>query len=453
MSRRALLLASRAIGAICALVALARPASAQEAHQDIAIQSFDPDQATLPISGVEGPGVKIGEGTVVHPVLGVETGVVSNVFYEAVDPKLAGVLRLLAQVGAGTLSTPRLAPVDETSDDKSARPGELVYRASLRLSYDLLMSDHRGVEDTGGLGVGGGIRGVIDPMGTWSFGFEEDFARIIRAANFETDVNTNRIINQLQLNALFRPPGRSLSAFLYYQNTIDVFERSEQRFANRFMHRLGLRPMWQWLPKTQVYVDASIGSISGLGDDAENAKVASTPLVAVAGISTLLVPRITVNLQAGYTNGFYETGPSFQSALVSAQVGYRYSPFGRAGVTYDLTYQDSINANYYRDHIVRAWVRQMFVPFVVMVQPELHFRKYDGITIVDGPPVRNDVIFAVVGGIHYNFRNSIAASLDYRFTTVQTGYRYMTDGIGDEPVIDDPSFTRHQLMIGARMAL
>jgi hypothetical protein len=45
---------------------------------------------------VEGPGVKVGEATVLHPRVGVEAGLISNVFYEEVSEKLAPVLRLLA---------------------------------------------------------------------------------------------------------------------------------------------------------------------------------------------------------------------------------------------------------------------------------------------------------------------------------------------------------------------
>src|SRR5687768_10064998 len=50
-------------------------------------------------SVVEGPGYPLGEGTVVHPIIGAELGVVDNVFYEerASDPAFAGLLRLVAE--------------------------------------------------------------------------------------------------------------------------------------------------------------------------------------------------------------------------------------------------------------------------------------------------------------------------------------------------------------------
>lgn len=429
---------------LLAALLLGSPARAQVSPNDITIASFDPENAVAPVSTVEGPGIKVGEGTVLYPAFGLETGVVSNVFYEDTGIRNAGLLRLLAQIGTGSMSNLRLEPASD-GDGGRAQPS-FEYRAALRASYDFVLSSDNTVSDTGGLGLGLTLRGAANPAGPWTFGFENDFVRLIRAANFETDANTNRDINELGLKLLYHPPGRSLAGYLYYNNTIDIFERSEQSFADRFQNRFGIHPMWRWLPQTQVYADVSWGIYTGLGSS--SMKVTSYPLTTVAGIGTLITTKTTLNFQAGYTNGFYSSGPSYSALTLGAAAGYRYSPLGRVALTYDLRYDDSVNANYYRDHIVRLWVQQLFAPFVLMVQPEIHFREYNGITIVSGPPVRNDIIVAVVGGINYNFRNWLAATLNYRFSTVQTDYLYMTDGVNE-----DPSFVRHELLLGARMAL
>src|SRR5262249_28429100 len=162
--------------------------------------------------------------------------------------------------------------------------------------------------------------------------------------------------------------------------------RSQQQFADRMMNQVGIHPTWRWLPQTQLYLDISGAVRTGLGN--ASMKVTSYPLVAVAGIATLLTPKITFNAQAGYTRGWYSSGPSFSAPAIDAFVAYRYSPLGRLGISYDLQYVDSINANYYRDHILRAFVHQSMAPLVLLVQPELHFREYNGITLVAGPPVR-----------------------------------------------------------------
>jgi hypothetical protein len=425
------------------LLCLEATASAQSA--DLSLSSFDPENGTAPIDMVEGSGIKVGEGTTLHPVFGAQTGVLSNVFYEEQDTNAAGVLRLMAQIGAGSMSGLRLVPAEVVPGANEETKGSFEYRAELRVAYDFLLSSNDSVWGAGGLGLGATFRGMTNPRGPVSFGFNENFTRLIRAANFETDANTNRDINTLSLNLLYHPQYRSIAANLYYHNTLDIFERSEQSFADRQMHRVGLRPMWRWLPETVLFADFSWGVTTGLGGDAM--KVTSYPLQAIAGVATLFGPKMSFNLQGGYVNGFYSDGPSYSSVTVSTQLGYRYSPLGRVTLAYDLLYQDSVNANYYRDHVIRLNVQQLFAPFVFVAQPEIHFRHYEGITLVDGPPTRDDTIVSVIAGLHYNFRNSLAATLDYHFSLVSTDYRYMVD-----MMVDDPGFARHQLLAGVRWA-
>jgi opacity protein-like surface antigen len=337
-----------------------------------------------------------------------------------------------------------------TVEDSEAPAASLEYRANLRVSYDLMLSSNDTVSDVGGLGIGASLHGLTNPQGTWSFGFDDDFTRLIRAANYETSSNVNRNLNTLRLLALYHPRGRSLGGFLYYQNTVDIFERDQ--LPDRMSNRLGVRPQWRWLPNTQIYADLSWGVNNAIDNGDQVNKVTSYPLSLRAGLATLLSLKTTFNIDAGYTNGFYSSGPSYSAPVIGFTLGHRYSPLGRASVGYTYTNEDSVNANYYSDHVIRASFQQLLVPFVVMLQPEVHFRTYSGINTavpgLMGPDSRNDLIFALVGGMHYNFRNWFAATANYRFSTVQTNYMYMGSG-----GVDDPSFARHELLFGVRAAL
>jgi hypothetical protein len=442
---------TRLLVALSVLLSLEAVAAAQATADSISISSFNPDDAVAETTVVEGPGVKIGEGTVLHPVFGIETGFVSNVFYQDTNTQPSGVLRLIAQVGAASLSTARLAPMAAPdADDPQENHGSVQYRANLRLSYDQMLSGNEIVRSTGGLGVGAALHGLVNSDGRWAFGFDEDFHRLIRATNFETDANTNRDINDLRLLMLYRPRGSAVSGYLYYMNRLDLFERTEQSFASRMSNRGGVRPTWRFLPQTLAYLDLSFGITQAI--DTSSMKPTSYPLIARAGLATLLTLNLTLNLDAGYTNGFYTKGPSFSAPMIGAELGYRYSPLGRASFGYSLVYEDSINANYYRDNVLRASIQQVFAPFVLMAQPEVHFRQYNGVTFVvpgiTGPDTRNDTIFALIAGITYNFRNWIAVTANYKLTTDQTNF---VDNSGGMP--DDPSYTRHELLFGMRVAM
>ena len=429
----------RSLGSLILVAALASAAAA-ESGGAISIRTFDPESATEPVAGVEGPGIKIGEGTVLHPVIGIEGGFDSNVFYESTATNAGGILRFLAQIGVGSLSSQRLTPAGDDGGDQNL--GFFQYRASLRAAYDWVLSGNNKASDTSGLGIGATGAATVNPMGHLTFNVDDNFMRLIRAANFETGVNTNRDINTFGANLTLHSDSTTLSGMVYYRNTIDVFERSEQSFADRIQHRIGLRPQWRIRPKTLLFADVSQGFYGPLGRDSH--KVSSKPFTALAGIGTLFTPRLSLNLQGGYTNGFYSSGPSFSSIELAAQVGFRYATLGRATLAYELHHEDSINANFYRDHTIRLAVQHQFSPVLVMVQPEVHFRRYSGITEVTGPVNRDDVILAVIAGVHYNLRDYLAATLDFRFTDVNTSYR----GGGD-----DPGYARHQVLLGMRWAL
>jgi opacity protein-like surface antigen len=434
-----------AIGLVLALEATAAAQSVDSTA------TFGADSAVSPISIVEGPGVKIGEGTVLHPIFGVETGYVSNTFYEDTDEKPAGILRLLAQIGTSSLSPQRLGGTDATETEEPvgqpANAGSFQYRVDLRASYDVMLSGNDAVTESGGLGLGSTLYGLVNPNGPISFQGNNNFNRLIRAANFETDANTNRIINTLRLALIYKSQNHTIGGGLYYENYLDIFERDEQSFADRMQHRVGIRPHWQWRPKTQFYIDASIGYMSAL--DGDSMKVSSYPLTIKGGVATLLSPSLAVNLEGGYQNGFYDSGPSYSSPHVNAQIAYRYSPFGRIALNYSYQHQDSVNANFYREHMIRAWLRHVVRPITFMVQPEVHFRQYEGITLVMGSsPTREDVIFAVTSGASYNFRDWLAATINYRFAAVETDFRYMGGGL-----TDDPSYARHEILAGMRFAL
>jgi hypothetical protein len=232
-------------------------------------------------------------------------------------------------------------------------------------------------------------------------------------------------------------------------NTLDIFEQTSN-YPDRMSNTIGVHPMWQWLPQTQIYMDASWGVVSALGNSTN--KVTSYPLSVALGIGTMLTYKTTLQASAGYTNGFYSKGPSFSAPHGGVTFGYRYSELGRLLLGYQLMYSDSINANYYRDHILLASLQQLYNPVVFMIQPELHFRQYDGVNTVNpqlmGPDTRDDTIFAVTAGVSYAFRNWFAATLSYRFSTVQTNYTYMLNGEAG-----DPSFTRHEALLGVRVAM
>jgi hypothetical protein len=404
--------------------------------------SIMPGGIMAPVSIVEGPGVKVGEGTVLHPIVGAETGFVSNAFFEEANPVAAGILRLVAQIHTASLSKQRLAVPEGAEIEENH--GSHEYRAGLRLSYDFYLSGNDYLQAQGGLGVGALLRGHVRPQATWSFLYLDNFERVIRAANFESEVRTNRDINRLQLGVQYAPRGRSISGLLRFENVVDFFEDETQRFANRMQNSAGLTISWRFRPVTVFFGDVTQGYFSGLGD--ESTKVSSYPLTATVGVQTLFTLKTTLVARIGYTNGFYSAGPNYSAVVGGLQFGYRYAPHGRITGLYEYLHQDSINANYFRDHAVRLDLEQGFAPVLLTVAPELRIRHYEGVMQVlpGSADTRDDLILALTAGVRYHFRASVAALVEYRLTSVQTDFSIMGD---------DPSYVRHEIVVGVRAAL
>jgi len=422
------------------------------------LNPLDPVRVVSPVSIVQGDGIKVGEGTSIYPQVGLETGFVSNVFYTNTNEIGAGLLRVIAEVGAGSLSPQRRAhapvealdsqEVQEETATEAGNQGALQYSANLYATWDQYLSSNDNVTAQGGLGVGLYARALVNPGHPFNVFGIETFDRVLRAANFETNKDTNRDINSLMVSLNYTPAGRTIGGSLIYTNVIDAFEEQEFRFSNRFQNNLALRANWRILPLTLLYAQVSEGFNTGLGSD--SVKVNSYPLFAGVGINTSLTVNTAVVARIGYTQGFYESGPDYQTVAGGVYFDYRYSPLGRIRLLYDYQHADSINANFYRDHVFQAWFEQRLNPISLFISPVLRLREYEGVIGAASPmtSTRDDLIFAASAGARYDFRDWIAATVEYRFTTDQTDYRYVTAGMPGP----DLSYVRHELLAGLRVA-
>lgn len=416
----------------------------------IALGSTAMAQQTEVSDVVEGAGIKVGEGTVIHPVLGVESGIVYNVFYEegSADPVTSGLLRVIAEFAVGSLPPERLmSPQDQ--DDATKNYGDLAFRAELRAQYEEYLSGRSDVRDHRNISFAGLMRGLVYPQRTWQFGFEDDIRRETRPTNFESSTDTDRIINRVGLALRYRPMGRALSGTLSYNNSIEYFEDKNQRFADRMANIATLEVAWQWLPVTRISGNVSFGFVGGFGS--ASTRPSSTPLRINGAIDTAITVKTNIAARLGFAKGFYDSGPDFTMVTGGLRFSYRFSPQGRVSMMYDYDFQDSINANFYTDHALLAKVDQIIRQFGLSAGAEVRFRHYGGVIMEVDPtrPSRDDVIFSASASGAYNFRHWIAATLDYKLTIDQTDFRYVPQA-GDPA--DDPSYTRHLLMAGVRAA-
>ncbi len=402
---------------------------------------------------VEGPGYKVGEGSVLHLLLGAQSGVVSNVFYEEDSGRTAGLIHLQTSLDLATLPPERLGETDglgEADGNPPTAPPKAEFRLGLGLDYREYLSTAPKVRAQRDLGVD--FHGTYEgnPAGKLGFIIDDQFIRAIAPRNFESPESLDRDINHATAGIIYRPGGGALEIGGRFENIVDVFESSQSSFANRMHNLIGLRAEWQFLPITRFSFDGSFGFFGGLG--AASTKVSSLPLRLQLGVATLITQQFSVRARAGFGKGWYAEGPDFTGALVAAELGIRYSPVGRVLLSYQHDYKDSINANFYGEHQARLALNQQIQRVLVTAGIEGRLRTYEGIPMEVVPvgmdTTRTDIIFAVTAAARYVIRDRYSLTGDYRLSSVQTDFRYVADNVPSE----DPSFVRHELMFGARAA-
>jgi hypothetical protein len=408
---------------------------------------------------VEGPGYEIREGTVLHPSVGVETGVVSNVFYEEDGGRTAPVIRVRAGFSIASEHNRPATEVDQLvvsgEDEDEDGSGRAAPALDFRLSGYLAREQYLHPADTVSAQSDfyGGLRLHLEtmPQGTLSFVLDDHVVRVISPQGFESGRTLNRVINHLRAGVRLRPGNGALALQGRYENTIDHFESGESAFASRLQHLLRAQAAWQYLPVTRFFFDASLGFFGPLQEaHPELSRRRSMPLRLRLGAASAITELTTVRAHAGFGKGFYEAGEDFTMALFGAELGLRYSPVGRVTVSYEYDFHDSVVGNFFRDHALTARVDQQIDLVLLKAGLDLRLRGYRGIREIFGAPSRDDVIVRAFAKGHYLYRDWLAFTAELDLTGDWTDYMANVVEAGTARVIgtDNPSYQRVLFQVG-----
>src|SRR5262245_60372057 len=182
-------------------------------------------QVQAPDVLVEGPGIKVGEATVLHPRVGLEAGVVSNVFYEDSDEFAAPLLRLLAGIDIAPSGADRLGDFADTTSRT------IEFRGGVEVEYTEYLTSNDNARSQRNLDVNALADVKFMPQGNVSFELNDQFQRIGRSTNFESDEHLDRDVNNFMAGLTIQPRGHNISGGPYYKNVIDYFESDQSRFA------------------------------------------------------------------------------------------------------------------------------------------------------------------------------------------------------------------------------
>lgn len=359
---------------------------------------------------VEGPGYKVGEGTVVHPDASIEAGFTSNTFRNEGNVP-AGIIRMLISASLASAGPERTNNADTLLPPESgpSEPPKVSFRFGGQLGWEQYIAFTNDANERERVQAQSNFPLELDgeviayPQGRTSFKIRDQFERTTEPRKNESAGSLTRDINELYLGLDHKPGGGALLFGARYQNLIDRFESPDSAFANRMNHTVSARAEWQWLPITRLFADASFGFFGGLGGD--STKTSSNPLRIAIGAASAITERTTLRGNIGFGKGFYSAGSDFTNVIGGLQFGYRYSPFGRITTAYSYNFQDSMQANFYRDHALIVRLDQQLGRVVLDGGFGARLRAYRG-----DPMTAHDA-FIVDGFLrgHYVFRDWLAA--------------------------------------------
>lgn len=318
-----------------------------------------------------------------HPGLFVEGGYDSNVFNEDDDelPATSTVTNLIAKLGA---STPKANKVDFT--------------AGAGVMYSEYFSDLAAVDAQSGFAIFGDAELVFNPNGAVAFALRDNFQRSNEAPNSENPLSFNRVFNQVGADLRIQPGGRVLTldiggAYNIFRHTAALDDLDRDRWDINAVGR------WKFLPKTaltlkfsqqfnryaqanrEIAYDNSVSFIQDLIGGLNN--VDSSPMRVTAGLTGLITNRVSLQLDAGYGNGFYDSGPNTSMFIGTLGLGYEISKVSKVRLGYNRDFRDSAFGNFAQFHRVVAAYNH-FIGDIVELNASGAF-IYDEYSTVPGP--------------------------------------------------------------------
>ena len=291
-----------------------------------------------------GPGIRLGSRLVFHPSIAAEFRYDSNIFQVASANFQGGIFRLLPQI--------ELATRDRGREGGS---GVVRFRLFAGLDYNEFMTGNKLVSDHRMFGVMAGANATFWPVGRFTLELFDNYIRTSVPPYGVYPYNIDRNTNDIGLRMNIRPGGGRLELVTGYSFGIDLFEHEFFRDWDLFNHKMNLRLMWRFFPRTAAWIEAreDIYIYRRVGIAAHPN---SYPLRVTAGVTGLITTKLSMNVWVGYGNGFYATGPNPNTGVGGLDLTWKPVSITEILIGYKHDFYNALLGSYYDlDAVYLSW--------------------------------------------------------------------------------------------------
>ena len=302
----------------------------------------------------DGPGIKAGKRSVVHPGVSLGVGFDANVFRTR---KIEGISRGAYALPTAWVTVGNTQTRDGELDSSPELDGRNVdYSLGLALGYRAYLSGNEDIRAAGKFAAELDLHVMGRPAKKLSIYLDETLRRIGEPRNFEAAraANFNRLDHRLDLGLRIRPSGGRLSFRLGFHNELLYFEASDltngDRTANglktqirwRFRDRMGVLVRYQYL-KFYHFCCTDVGS--GRNEDSDQHKV-------LGGFAGQLGEKWALQALGGWGVGLYKddvNGPDHKNFIAEGGISYFPRPGAEVRASAHRTFDDALWGNYFTD--------------------------------------------------------------------------------------------------------
>jgi len=313
----------------------------------------------------------------------------------------------------------------------------LTFNLDLTLDWYQYLSSDADVRAISDLAVGFLGEVAFNPGGAFELDLRDGFVRNVTPGQ-QIRENADRDRNELNATAHFRPGGGALDIYGQYTFVVDVFESHILDYTNRLTHTGALGTKWQWLPRTQLQLEASLGHVEATSGSVN--KPSSTPFRVWAGISTLFTPVFALVARGGYGMGNYAAGEDIKTYIALVELRYAIGPAIKTAIGWSHDFADALIGNFYVDHTFYASVgMQLGARWQIRARGEVRLREYGNIMDEIGLQFCGD---ASCGKFRKDVLPRFDANVDYQITPwLIAGVAYSYQGDSTDFFVRSPGTT------------